>query len=137
MKTSSFKKERGQGRNLRHKIDKTFRPRPPPRGRPRRRPFFSVVTRKTPSLAFSIHPCSILENRLDTQSLNRGRRTTTRKEYDEENETLNKYLPEWSPIGLGLGVFDNFHASDGFIAARPARLLITASNSVGSTGFAK
>ena len=86
---------------------------------------------------------------LNHSTTQRGRRTTTKdeedyeKEHDDENEyaneTLHRYLPELSPIGLGLGVCDNFHdkESDGFIAARPARLLTTASNSVGSTGFAK
>ena len=75
-------------------------------------------------------------NCLDTQSRTKD---DDEEEYDNENETLHRCLPELLPIGLGLGVCDNFHdeASEGFIAARPARLLITASNSVGSTGFAK
>ena len=40
---------------------------------------------------------------------------------------------------LAWGATENFHdkESGGFVAAPPARLLITASSSAGSTGFAK
>jgi hypothetical protein len=54
-------------------------------------------------------------------------------------QTLGRDRPTGQHRQHPFGVCDNFQgtASGGFVAARPAKLLITASNSAGSTGFAK
>ena len=59
-----------------------------------RRPFFRLIPGKLPSLAFSIHPSSIL---------NLGRKDDDEDEYDDENEMLYRYKPWDEPCGPTLG----------------------------------